>query len=174
MSSDYQQAPAYATNNNGNYNYNNQNNPQNNTVGYNHQPNYNAQNQNVGYSNQPNYNAQNQNYGYSNTDQPVAGAGFDPEGLSSKLTEKTRIGFIRKVYSILATQLTITAGGVILTFNSKSVFNFVSENIAFLFISMAIYIVCVIVLGCFRKVSRNVPINYILLLLLTLAMTYMV
>lgn len=174
MSADYQQAPYAAGNNNGNYNYQSNNNPQNNTVGYGNEQNYNAQNQNVGYNQQQNYNPQTPNAGYSANPQPVAGAGFEPESIGTKLTENTRIGFIRKVYSILAVQLLITVGGVVAIFNMKGVYNFVFQNIALLFISMAIYIVCIIVLGCFRSVSRRVPINYILLLLLTLAMTYMV
>lgn len=157
----YTQPPSYATTSspNQNYNYTQSHNPQQDTVGYTHTQNYNPQAQNTGFNAAP---------------QPITSTGFNPEEIGTKLTEKTRIGFIRKVYLILFTQLFVTAAGVVFVFNSKGVYDFVYRNVALMFVAMALYVVCVIVLGCFRNVSRRVPVNYILLAVLTLAMTYMV
>jgi FtsH-binding integral membrane protein len=70
-------------------------------------------------------------------------------------------------------QLSITAAFVAIGYNSPKITNFANSNIGVMYTTMAVYVVCVILLGCYKKISRSVPINYILLFMLTAAMSYM-
>lgn len=172
MNDNYNVAPNnYATNNNQNYNYTNQQtNPANNQGQFNDQQQYQG-NINQGYNQ---VNNANPNPDYNKNQDFAAGGGFDPTSLSRKLTEKTRMGFIRKVYSILMVQLCITAAGVTLSVQWEGFKQFSTENPAFFFIAAGLYIVCVILLGCYKSISQKVPLNYTLLLILTISMTYIV
>ena len=90
----------------------------------------------------------------------------------SKLSKGVRIGFIRKVYTILFCQLTITALFVTVGAVSESYQNFVRENLIVFVLAIIGYIASLITLFCCRGVARTVPLNYILLGLLTLCMSY--
>lgn len=83
-----------------------------------------------------------------------------------------RVKFVRKVYSILACQLSLTSAFIFLVQTSDSTKNFVtrSPGLAIGCCVMSIVLMCAIVC-CF---GRTAPTNYILLLLFTLCETYMV
>jgi hypothetical protein len=106
-----------------------------------------------------------------------AGAGMPMQGdarLMSALTEKAiRNGFVRKVYSILGTQLVVTAviGWIIM-----SVGNALPDStiLFLLFASLAISVAMMCVFMCRPDLMRKSPTNYILLGLYTLAMGIMV
>ena len=68
-------------------------------------------------------------------------------------------------------QLSITAIGVGLTAYVEPVRHFMMVNWWLGFIGILVYIVVVIPLICFRNLARKVPINFILLGILTLGMT---
>lgn len=94
--------------------------------------------------------------------------------LSRKLGETSRIGFIRKVYAILCTQLAITAIFTVITLKSLALQEFMVKNTALFFIMMALYFITIYALACYPTVARSVPINYILTFIFTGAMSYMV
>jgi len=140
-------------------------------------PNYNA-----AYAGQPSNPAyQGQNNFYQTepkaADPYAATDPYDPyntDGLSDKLSEKTRLGFIRKVMMILATQLTFTAVGIIFAVaNADSVISFFSHNPYLLWVAIGVYIVTLLLLCCVRSIARTVPQNYICLGIFTCAMTVM-
>lgn len=167
--------------------YDNQQNYQGaNQGGFNDQQNFQGANQG-GFNNQQNYPGANQGGFDQNYAQPVSpNNNFGQQGnpnaiplmedsnLSRKLSDSTRLGFIRKVYLILMTQLCITAIGVTISVQIPSFKTFFNDNIVTYFISLIMYVVTVILLGCYKSIARKVPLNYNLLLLLTLSMTYMV
>ena len=71
-------------------------------------------------------------------------------------------------------QLCITAIGVAISVKIDGFKSFFAKNLALYIIAVVVYVVTVILLGCFKSIARKVPLNYSLLLLLTLSMTYMV
>lgn len=77
-----------------------------------------------------------------------------------------RLGFIKKVYGVLAFQLLVTALissiGLI-----KDVQDYLFQNFAWFWVAFALSIVVLIPLACFQSVARRVPINYILLFVFT-------
>ena len=95
-------------------------------------------------------------------------------GLLADCDNEERLGFVRKVYGILAAQLTLTFGFVA----------FVKFNEDFgeaLLDYPGIYIACLVLafviqccLLCCMKVARKSPSNYILLTVFTLCWTYLV
>jgi FtsH-binding integral membrane protein len=110
----------------------------------------------------------NQNYQYS------APLQDDMEMGNSKNTmQMMRIGFIRKVYGILGTQLSITAALVCLAL-VDSVRLFIHNNIFIFYICIGLSVFIAIPLICCRSVARKVPTNYILLTVWTLCESYMV
>lgn len=105
-------------------------------------------------------------------------AGYDPYGsdaLSTKLSESTRMGFIRKVYGILSAQLTVTAIAVCLTMiDPAATIRFYRTSPAITIVVCVAYMVSLYALGCYRSVARQVPTNYILLTIFTCCMSYLV
>lgn len=90
------------------------------------------------------------------------------------LTKKSRIGFIRKVYMILATQLVITAGITSAVLASDELKFWLRENYWVLIVSSILSIVIVYALGCYKSVARSVPINFILLFIFTICESLLV
>lgn len=85
-----------------------------------------------------------------------------------------RMGFVRKVYSILAVQLFITFGFVAFVKTNESV----NDNIT---AYSGLYITCLVLgiavqctLVCCMKVARSSPVNYILLTVFTLCWTFII
>ena len=85
-----------------------------------------------------------------------------------------RLNFIRKVYLILSCQLIFTTIFVSIVYNSIVLSSFVSESIWLAILSLIVYLVCIILISCVDYAARTVPLNYILLSLLTLSMSYIV
>jgi FtsH-binding integral membrane protein len=92
---------------------------------------------------------------------------------AEQIHDRLRMGFVRKVYGILAVQLLITAGFTTLTFD-KTFRDFFFYNIGLFYACMFTTIVIMFSLLCFRGVAKTVPINYILLILFTVCESYMV
>ncbi|KAJ0041677.1 hypothetical protein NL108_008633 [Boleophthalmus pectinirostris] len=88
-------------------------------------------------------------------------------------TVSLRHAFIRKVYMILAAQLTVTAAIVAVFTFVESVRDFVQKNQALYWASYAVYFVTHLVLVCCTGPRRKHPWNLILLLVFTLALSYM-
>lgn len=84
-----------------------------------------------------------------------------------------RHAFIRKVYMILSAQLLLTTGIVAVFTFVKPVRTFVQENQAIYWASYAVYFITHLVLVCCTGPRRKHPWNIILLLIFTLALSYM-
>uniref|UniRef100_A0A096M7U2 Transmembrane BAX inhibitor motif containing 1a n=1 Tax=Poecilia formosa TaxID=48698 RepID=A0A096M7U2_POEFO len=104
---------------------------------------------------------------YNKTDEEFAASGSNWDDMS------IRHAFIRKVYMILASQLLVTTAIVaIFTFVSP-VRDFVRRNQAVYWASYAVYFITHLVLVCCKGPRRKFPWNIILLLIFTLALSYM-
>ena len=123
----------------------------------------------------PQYNPQAQPVPKGPSEFPAADDPYATEGLSKKLAGNARMGFVRKVFGILTAQLVLTAAGVVGAVQGGQDYqDFYKRHIELIVIALVVYMVCLYALGCYKSVSRSVPINYILLFLFTGAMTYMV
>ena len=96
--------------------------------------------------------------------QPIA------QGMAG-LSKKARIGFIRKVYCTVASQLLLTAVCGLSAYNVPEITQFLDENKWISAVGSIVFIIGIIILGCFKSVSHRVPINYFLLILVTLGMS---
>ncbi|KAA0192632.1 Transmembrane BAX inhibitor motif-containing protein 1 [Fasciolopsis buskii] len=101
---------------------------------------------------------------------PQTGDNFTAPAFSDK---SVRRGFIRKVYLILTLQLTITVGFVCICMFVNPVRVWIWRHSWFYYLSYAVFIVTYFVLGCCVNCRRRVPMNYIALLIFTLALSYM-
>lgn len=88
-----------------------------------------------------------------------------------QITAIMRLGFIRKVYGILSIQLMITILLSCLAF-IDSVQQFLLQYYWTVYISCAFNFIIIIILVCFPKIARKVPINYILMLVFTVLETH--
>ena len=97
----------------------------------------------------------------------------DYEGLEGKLSESTRMPFIRKVYGILFAQLLVTAMWIgFVSLHREFFMNFFRVQIPLLIVAVVLELVCLYALGCYRSVARSVPTNYILLSIFTFSFSY--
>ncbi|CAF97659.1 unnamed protein product, partial [Tetraodon nigroviridis] len=101
-----------------------------------------------------------------------SGDGFAARG-SGWDSVRVRHAFIRKVYLVLASQLIVTTAIVSVFTFVKPVGDFVRENPALYWVSYAVYFITHIVLVCCTGPRRKHPWNLLLLLLFTLALSYM-
>lgn len=105
------------------------------------------------------------------------GTSFPEDGSDVKgfdFSDKSiRRGFIRKVYSILMVQLSITLAMVLIFVYHKPTKAYVQSHVELFFISLAVMIICMIALACCGEVRRKFPTNVILLGLFTLAEGFM-
>eukprot|EP01017_Pseudomicrothorax_dubius_P027187 TRINITY_DN3100_c0_g1_i1.p1 TRINITY_DN3100_c0_g1~~TRINITY_DN3100_c0_g1_i1.p1 ORF type:complete len:280 (-),score=52.99 TRINITY_DN3100_c0_g1_i1:35-874(-) len=99
--------------------------------------------------------------------QPLLG-GDDALGAS------VRIGFIKKVYSILTVQLAITALVCILPFQVPVFRHFQLDNFPILGLCAITVVIIMYTLFCYQEVARKTPINYILLIIFTICEAYVV
>ena len=83
-----------------------------------------------------------------------------------------RLGFIRKVYGILATQLTFTSFFCLAAMYVPFIQNIVM-NVPLLICVIVLYIVSICALLC-CGLDRKVPVNYILLLVFTVCVSWLV
>ena len=86
--------------------------------------------------------------------------------------ETLRRGFIRKVLSIIMVQFIISVGFTALALYSEPVQNLMLKHWYLAFLMILAEIVFFITLSCYQENCRKYPRNYILLLLFTLATTY--
>lgn len=93
---------------------------------------------------------------------------------SKPLHTRSRQGFIRKVYSILASQLVLTSIFMIAAISNQGLGDFMRRNIPVLIVTCIISIVTLYALACYPTVARRVPVNYILLFIFTFAESYLV
>jgi len=87
-----------------------------------------------------------------------------------------RLGFIRKVYGIITTQLLVTIGiSYLAMLTSESGFGaFVRTNLPAFWVAVSINLITMILVFCCRKLASKVPANYFMLSLFTLSEAYMV
>ena len=88
------------------------------------------------------------------------------------LSQDSRMGFIRKVYLILASQMVVTAALVILALTSASFNMFIKTSPGFFLLMMFTYIICMYTLFCYPSIARTTPTKYIVMLIFTLSMAY--
>ena len=102
-----------------------------------------------------------------------AEAGGDFEGSMSAFGSKAvRMGFIRKVYSILSVQLIITFGFILIfTLNDDSKV-WAARNSWLLILALVGSIASLITLACCGNVRRQFPLNFICLGIFTLAQAF--
>ncbi|TWW72926.1 transmembrane BAX inhibitor motif containing 1a [Takifugu flavidus] len=101
-----------------------------------------------------------------------SGDGFAARG-SGWDSVSVRHAFIRKVYLVLASQLMVTTAIVSVFTFVEPVGKYVRDNPALYWVSYAVYFITHIVLVCCSGPRRKHPWNLILLLLFTLALSYM-
>lgn len=117
---------------------------------------------------------QNDNLTFGNTENIYSYSNDKEEEIKQEINTKIRLGFIRKVYGILSIQLLITTIFCYISMSSKSVQIFILENIAIMIIMFTLLIILPIIIICCGGLMRQVPQNYIILLLFTLAESYFV
>ncbi|THD19769.1 Transmembrane BAX inhibitor motif containing 1 [Fasciola hepatica] len=101
-------------------------------------------------------------------------SGSEDNFTASAFTDKSiRRAFIRKVYLILTMQLAITVCFVCVCMFVEPVKYWIWTHSWFYYISYAVFIVTYLVLGCCVNCRRRVPMNYVALLIFTLALSYM-
>ena len=132
---------------------------------------------NVNYQNQNQYPFfnQNDNLGFSqfgNTENVYSD--YREEEIKREINTKIRLGFIRKVYGILSIQLFITTLFCLFSMSSKSLKLFMLEHKGVMIIMLLLVIILPIIIICFPGIMRQVPQNYIILLVFTLAESYFV
>jgi len=137
--------------------------------------------QNYYYPNNNNMQQQNYYYGGMNTNQKEEWRNAhypddiemgQPESLEYNV--QTRLGFIRKVFGILSAQMILTTILCVISVSSTSFSHFQKSHPEIFIISIVVSIISMILLTCFRSISRSVPINYIMLFIFTLAEAYIV
>lgn len=84
-----------------------------------------------------------------------------------------RHNFVRKVCTILAVQLSITMGFILLVMFYQPVRNFVRKDLILFIIASCLMMVLYFVLVCYKSLRRIFPLNFILLSLFTLGMSYL-
>jgi len=119
--------------------------------------------------------------GYQPVEQPINKDFMANNELSdglrgNKLTNNTRMGFIRKVFGLVATMLTTTALFVLVPMYSQPVEDYIKDekSLWLVITCCVISLVCIYALGCYVKIARSVPINYILLGVFCLCQSWMV
>ncbi|EAR90206.1 inhibitor of apoptosis-promoting Bax1 protein (macronuclear) [Tetrahymena thermophila SB210] len=132
-----------------------------------------------------NYNQNNNYYNNNsqyNNNQSIDGQNQYQEEFNQQLFQKqnegllgnTRLGFIRKVYLILGTQLLVTVLMTVGAMYSPGFTTFQQNNLWLLYTCIVIMFIVEIALFCFRNIAKTVPINYICLFIFTFCMSYFV
>eukprot|EP00088_Acartia_fossae_P063136 TRINITY_DN7676_c0_g1_i3.p1 TRINITY_DN7676_c0_g1~~TRINITY_DN7676_c0_g1_i3.p1 ORF type:complete len:244 (-),score=41.44 TRINITY_DN7676_c0_g1_i3:224-955(-) len=94
---------------------------------------------------------------------------YDYGGMGDSFSDKSiRLGFIRKVYSILCAQLVVTMG-IVGVFTIESVKVYAVEHLEMFYIALVVSLVALISLACCPDVRRKTPHNFIFLGMFTLA-----
>ena len=96
------------------------------------------------------------------------------EEIQEEIKLNIRLGFIRKVYGILAIQLLITSIFTFICMNSTQIQFFLITHKDIFSLNLILEIILSIVIIFCRGLSRQVPYNYIILLAFTLSESYIV
>ncbi len=123
---------------------------------------------------------QNQNYGsFNNQKEDWKQASYHDdiemgreESINSELS--IRLGFIRKVFGILSMQMLITTFLCVISVSSSEFALFQRKHPELFFISLIVSIISMILLCCFKSISRTVPTNYLVLAVFTFSEAYLV
>lgn len=108
---------------------------------------------------------------YQSTDNPDLEGGYHTgkEMISGISSVNVRHGFIRKVYSILFIQLSITVAiaAPFVLLDSNVVQPFIAANLWLVWLSLALSLISMFTFACFPSLMRKYPVNYIILLVFT-------
>ena len=85
-----------------------------------------------------------------------------------------RVGFVKKVYSILFAQLFLTGICIAITITNENICWWMVENWWIYIILIFVALFVEILMICVRPLARKVPVNYILLIIFTLCESYLV
>jgi FtsH-binding integral membrane protein len=121
----------------------------------------------------------NQNYGTTSISHIPNNDDLEWQKANTKDEEDTielnlRLGFVRKTLAIISMQLTITAISIGLSCSVPSLKNFQNNYPLLLGLLSIIGLITLIALTCCNKLSRKVPVNYILLFIFTTCEAYSV
>jgi len=93
---------------------------------------------------------------------------------NEKIEESIRASFIAKVYSILLFQLIITSFFVILSLYSPLYREILQNSVFLYYFFLIIPFVCLIIMLCNPNLLRKVPLNYFILIVFTIGISYIV
>lgn len=82
-------------------------------------------------------------------------------------------GFIRRVYVIFTAQILFSTLCVAAVAKSEGLQKFQYENFYLFWVSLGVYVICDVCLLCQRRLSRQAPLNLIILVIATLCQGYM-
>ena len=99
---------------------------------------------------------------------------MDEDNTEQQIQTNIRLGFIRKVYGIILFQLLITTIVIYFSIYSQVLAQFMASSVGFFYLCVAGVFFTEIPIICCPSVARNVPLNYILLLIFTLCESYLV
>lgn len=101
---------------------------------------------------------------------------MDPEDPDAKnfefSDESIRKGFIKKVYSILSVQLTLTLGIIALFVFHNPTKMYIRQHPSLMWVALGFLFVMMMVLACCESVRRSSPMNFVCLGLYTLAQAF--
>ena len=85
-----------------------------------------------------------------------------------------RVGFVKKVYSILFCQLLLTGACIAITITNENICLWMLRNWWVYIILVIFALIVEIMMICVKPLRRKVPINYLLLLTFTVCEAYLV
>merc|ERR1711976_548930 len=92
--------------------------------------------------------------------------------MPDSLYKNSRAGFIKKVYGILAAQLTLAAIMITTSVFSDGYKKFMITHIWLEFVAIFVMFISMYAITCYHDLARSVPTNYILLLVFTVSFSY--
>lgn len=82
-------------------------------------------------------------------------------------------GFVRRVYAIFTAQMLWSTACVGACAANPALMKLQADNFYFFWVAFAVYLACDLCLLCQRRLSRQAPVNFIILLIATLCQGYM-
>lgn len=95
-------------------------------------------------------------------------------GGQTQSKQTKQMGFIRKVYLLLTTQLAVTFAFVIFTLNSPVLTSFMIQNTYIVVIAIILSLITLYALVCFVDFQRKVPYNFLTMAVFTTCEAYIV
>lgn len=96
----------------------------------------------------------------------------DSDYMAAFIHLELRLAFIRKVFFLLALQLVLTAGFVFFAMHHEQTRIYIKTNVPMSWVMFMLWLVLYIVLMCYKIARQLFPLNFVLLLLFTIAMSY--